>query len=74
MSGGWGGGTELARQSLLTVLMNFGFLVFDVTEVRQQDHDRPVRRRRRRAGGDRGDLSSPGKRLAEWIAVFRDGR
>ena len=27
-SGGWGGGTELACQSLLTVLLNFGFLVF----------------------------------------------
>ena len=31
-SGGWGGGTELACQSLLTVLMNFGFLVFGVTD------------------------------------------
>jgi len=31
-SGGWGGGTELACQSLLTVLMNFGFLVFAVTD------------------------------------------
>jgi NAD(P)H dehydrogenase (quinone) len=31
-SGGWGGGTELACQSLLTVLINFGFLVFGVTD------------------------------------------
>ena len=31
-SGGWGGGTELACQSILTVLMNFGFLVFGVTD------------------------------------------
>src|SRR5471030_3263117 len=31
-SGGWGGGTELACQSLLTVLMNFGFLAFGVTD------------------------------------------
>ena len=30
-SGDWGGGTELTCQSLLTVLMNFGFLVFGVT-------------------------------------------
>src|ERR1700691_3824654 len=28
----WGGGTELACQSLLTVLINFGFLVFGVTD------------------------------------------
>ena len=31
-SGGWGGGNELACQSILTVLMNFGFLVFGVTD------------------------------------------
>ena len=31
-SGGWGGGAEMACQSLLTVLMNFGFLVFGVTD------------------------------------------
>src|SRR5471032_2909812 len=31
-SGGWGGGTELACQSILTVLMNFGILVFGVTD------------------------------------------
>ncbi|MFO0970642.1 MAG: flavodoxin domain-containing protein [Gemmataceae bacterium] len=31
-SGGWGGGAELACQSLLTVLINFGFLVFGVSD------------------------------------------
>src|SRR5207248_9136408 len=31
-SGGWGGGNELACQSILTVLVNFGFLVFGVTD------------------------------------------
>ena len=31
-AGGWGGGMELACQSIHTVLMNFGFLVFGVTE------------------------------------------
>src|ERR1700719_1104024 len=36
-SGGWGGGTELACQSLLTVLMNFGFLVFGVTDYVSSD-------------------------------------
>ena len=30
--GSWGGGTELAGQSLLTVRMSFGFLVFGVTD------------------------------------------
>ena len=31
-SGGWGGGAEIACQSLHMVLMNFGFLVFGVTD------------------------------------------
>src|SRR5271154_4799139 len=31
-SGGFAGGAEMACQSLLTVLMNFGFLVFGVTD------------------------------------------
>src|SRR5262245_57690951 len=31
-SGGWGGGAEMTCQSLLTVLINFGFLVFGVTD------------------------------------------
>lgn len=30
--GGWGGGAELACLLLLMVLMNFGFLVFGVTD------------------------------------------
>jgi multimeric flavodoxin WrbA len=29
-AGGWGGGMELACQSIQTALMNFGFLVFGV--------------------------------------------
>ncbi|MFO0798498.1 MAG: flavodoxin family protein [Gemmataceae bacterium] len=31
-AGGWGGGAEIACQSLQMVLMNFGFLVFGVTD------------------------------------------
>lgn len=30
-SGGWGGGAEISCMSILTVLMNYGFLVFGVT-------------------------------------------
>jgi multimeric flavodoxin WrbA len=33
-AGGWGGGMELACQSILTVLMNFGFLTFGVISNR----------------------------------------
>jgi NAD(P)H dehydrogenase (quinone) len=31
-AGGWGGGTELTCLTLLTILMNYGFSVFGVTE------------------------------------------
>src|SRR3954469_13418176 len=31
-SGGWGGGTELPSESLLTVLKHYDFLVFGVTD------------------------------------------
>lgn len=36
-AGGWGGGMELACQSILTVLMNFGFLVCGVTDYVSRD-------------------------------------
>jgi multimeric flavodoxin WrbA len=36
-AGGWGGGMELACQSILTVLMNFGLLVFGVTDYVSRD-------------------------------------
>jgi len=48
-SGGWGGGTELACQSLLTVLMNFGFLVFGVTDYASKLTRSPPASRARRA-------------------------
>ena len=31
-SGGWGGGAELTCMSILTILMNFGFLVFGIPD------------------------------------------
>jgi NAD(P)H dehydrogenase (quinone) len=37
-AGGWGGGMELACQSVLTVLINFGFLVFGVTDYASAMH------------------------------------
>ena len=30
--GGWGGGAELACQSLMTIMLNFGLLVFGLTD------------------------------------------
>ena len=76
-SGGWGGGTELACQSLLTVLMNFGFLVFGVTDYASKlmtAHYGAITAREPRDEGTQAACRLLGKRLAEWVAVFGDGR
>ena len=76
-SGGWGGGTELACQSLLTVLMNFGFLVFGVTDYASKlttAHYGAITAREPREEGTQAACRLLGQRLAEWVAVFCDGR
>jgi NAD(P)H dehydrogenase (quinone) len=76
-SGGWGGGTELACQSLLTVLLNFGFLVFGVTDYATElttAHYGAITARAPRSEDTRAACRLLGKRLAEWVAVFCDGR
>ena len=76
-SGGWGGGTELACQSLLTVLLNFGFLVFGVTDYADKlttAHYGAITAREPREEGAQAACRLLGKRLAEWVAVFCDGR
>jgi NAD(P)H dehydrogenase (quinone) len=76
-SGGWGGGTELACQSILTVLMNFGFLVFGVTDYvgkLMTLHYGAITAREPRDDDDRAACRMLGRRLAEWVAVFVDGR
>ncbi len=76
-AGGWGGGNELACQSLLTVLMNFGFLVFGVTDYAAPlttAHYGAVTARAPRDADTQAACRLLGKRLAEWVAVFADGR
>jgi NAD(P)H dehydrogenase (quinone) len=76
-SGGWGGGNELACQSILTVLMNFGFLVFGVTDYAGHLttlHYGAVAAREPRSEEIREACRKLGQRLAEWVAVFVDGR
>jgi NAD(P)H dehydrogenase (quinone) len=75
-SGGWGGGTEMACQSLLTVLINFGFLVFGVTDYAGKLttlHYGAVSAREPRSDEVRAACHRLGQRLAEWVAVFIDG-
>lgn len=76
-AGGWGGGMELACQSILTVLMNFGFLVFGVTDYSGKImtlHYGAVAAREPRAEDVQEACRILGKRLAEWTAVYVHGR
>lgn len=76
-SGGWGGGNELACQSLLTVLINFGFLVFGVTDYASKLttlHYGAVTAREPRSDESQAACRILGRRLAEWVAVYCGGR
>ena len=76
-SGGWGGGTELACQSILTVLMNFGFLVFGVTDYAAKSmtlHYGAISAREPKSDDVQAACRKLGKRLAEWVAVYADRR
>ena len=76
-SGGWGGGMELACQSILTVLMNFGFLVFGVTDYAGKLttlHYGAVNARAPRDEDSQAACRLLGQRLAEWTAVHFHGR
>lgn len=76
-AGGWGGGAELACQSLLTVLVNFGFLVFGVTDYVGKLttlHYGAITAREPRDEDAKEACRKLGKRLAEWVAAYIGGR
>jgi NAD(P)H dehydrogenase (quinone) len=76
-AGGWGGGMELACQSLLTVLMNFGFLVFGVTDYAGRQttlHYGAVAAKAPRDAAIQESCRLLGRRLAEWTALYVHGR
>ncbi len=76
-AGGWGGGMELACQSILTVLMNFGFLVFGVTDYAAKKmtlHYGAVCAKEPREAETQAACRLLGQRLAEWTAVCAHGR
>ena len=76
-SGGIAGGSEIACQSILMVLMNFGFLTFGVTDYVSKLmtlHYGAVAVREPRGEETKAACRMLGQRLAEWVAVFVDGR
>lgn len=76
-SGGIAGGSEIACQSIMMVLINFGFLTFGVTDYVSKLmtlHYGAVAVREPREEETKEACRMLGKRLAEWVAVFVDGR
>ncbi len=75
--GAWGGGMEMACQSILMVLVNFGFLVFGVTDYSGKMttlHYGAVTAREPRSEDAQASCRLLGKRLAEWTAAMAHGR
>ena len=76
-AGGWGGGMELACQSILIVLINFGFLVFGVTDYASKMltlHYGAVSAKEPRSEESQASCRLLGQRLAEWSATLVHGR
>eukprot|EP00730_Choanoeca_flexa_P014837 TRINITY_DN6630_c0_g2_i1.p1 TRINITY_DN6630_c0_g2~~TRINITY_DN6630_c0_g2_i1.p1 ORF type:complete len:366 (+),score=74.10 TRINITY_DN6630_c0_g2_i1:97-1194(+) len=75
--GGHGGGAELACTAMNIVLMNFGFMVFGVTDYVDKIttlHYGACVAKSPRNPNDKEVCRVLGLRLAEWVAVFFDGR
>jgi len=75
--GGWGGGAELTCQALMTIMLNYGFLVFGVPDY--SGHQFTAHYGATQAGEPRAVKEIEacrllGRRLAEWVAVYFDGR
>ncbi len=75
--GGWGGGAELTCQTIQTILLNFGFLVFGVPDYVAKQftlHYGATLAGEPRDGREVEACRRLGQRLAEWVAVYFDGR
>ena len=75
--GGWGGGAELTCMTLMTIMLNFGMLVFGVTDYSGKQFT--LHYGATQAGVPRVEKEIEacrrlGQRLAEWVAVYVDGR
>jgi len=76
-SGGRGGGAELVCQSITTVLLNFGLLVFgipDYTGPGQTLHYGAIAAGAPADGPEAEACRRLGRRLAEWTAFYCRGR
>ena len=72
-SGGWGGGSELTCQSVLCMLVNYGFLVFGVPDYvasRFTLHYGAAMAGEPRTEAEQMACRRLGERLATWVRVF----
>ena len=75
-SGGWGGGSELACQSIATVLMNYGFFVFGLPDYVGNQftlHYGAVTAGEPRRNEDIESCKRLGRRLAQWVLRIEGG-
>jgi NAD(P)H dehydrogenase (quinone) len=74
--GGLGGGAELTCMGLLTILMNYGFLVFGATDYvapRHTLHYGTTLPGHPKTQAERDLCIRLGLRLGEWVAFYVDG-
>jgi NAD(P)H dehydrogenase (quinone) len=76
-AGAWGGGQEWTCMALLSILMNYGFLVFgltDYTGIKFSAHYGAICAGAPREQSAQQACRRLGRRLAEWTACMIDGR
>lgn len=76
-SGGWGGGAELTCLSLLIMMMNLGMLTFGVTDYVGTQftlHYGAITAGKPETDAAIAACRRLGKRLAQWVAFYMDGR
>ncbi len=75
--GGWGGGAELTCMSLMTIMLNYGMLVFGATDYSGKQftlHYGVTQAGEPRLEKEVEACKRLGRRLAEWVAIYFDGR
>ncbi len=74
-SAGYGGGNEIACLNMLSILINYGFLVFGVTDYAAADfspHYGAISATNPEGYAEKAACILLGKRLAQWAAVYFD--
>lgn len=76
-SAGWGGGNETACNAMATVLLNFGFLYFGITDYVGKGltpHYGAVLAGEPRSEKEKEICKRLGRRLSEWVAYYKEDR